>query len=218
MPPGDLIIRQLAVGPMENFAYVIGSRSSGECCVVDPAWEPERIVATMEEEGLRLAQIVLSHTHPDHTNGVEALLEATGGVPVRTHRQEAHRVAGIGDHLAPVAGGERIRMGEVELTLIHTPGHTPGSQCVLVEGNLLTGDTLFIGGCGRCDLPGGDPVAMHETLTGRLGSLPDGTRILPGHDYAERPVSNLGDERATNPYLGFADQASFVAYRMRPRR
>src|SRR5262249_3688978 len=116
-------------------------------------------------------------------------------------------------------GGDVLELGaDCRVTFVHTPGHTPGSQCFLVEDALVAGDTLFIGGCGRCDLPGGDPEQMYRTLHHTLAAMPDGTRLSPGHNYAERPVSTLGDERRGNPYLLHHDLASFVAYRMRSRR
>ncbi len=207
-----LYLRQLELGPMQNFVYLVGDREAGECVVVDAAWEIDTIVGTAEADGLRIVGALVTHTHQDHVGGsladwgmpgrIPGLEELLGRVPARVyvHRAEREFLRGFGTDLVKVESGAELAVGRFTITFLHTPGHTPGSQCFLVEGRLVSGDTLFIRGCGRTDLPGGDPVEMHRSLTERLGRLPDDTVLLPGHNYAG-PDSTLGAEKRDNPYL-----------------
>jgi glyoxylase-like metal-dependent hydrolase (beta-lactamase superfamily II) len=138
---------------------------------------------------------------------------------VHVHALEADRLREAGVDCVPGRGGDVLELGpDCKITFVHTPGHTPGSQCFLCNDALVSGDTLFIGGCGRCDLPGGDPEQLYRSLYETLGAMPAGTRLYPGHNYADRPVSTLRDEKKSNPYFQFHDLAAFVAYRMRPRK
>jgi glyoxylase-like metal-dependent hydrolase (beta-lactamase superfamily II) len=132
--------------------------------------------------------------------GLGELLKAVD-VPVYVHRRDAPLVTVEPGSLKPVGGGETVGVGSVPIQLLHTPGHTPGSQCLLVNGRLLSGDTLFINGCGRCDLPGGDPRALFASLSKQLKRLDDATVLYPGHNYAETPTARLGDEQRSNPFL-----------------
>ena len=218
-PP--LYLKQLKLGPMENFVYLLGAQGSPEVAVIDPAWEPEAIHAAVEADGKKLVAAIVSHCHGDHINALPDLLER-GDFPVYAQKEEAdfsedlRRMAG--DALRPVAPGEAIQVGPLPLKLLHTPGHTPGSQCVLCGDALVSGDTLFINACGRCDFRGGSPEDMYRSLTQVLMRLPDETRLFPGHDYAEVPVAAMGDVKQKNPYFQFHDLSSFVAFRMRPRK
>lgn len=216
-----MYLRQVPVGPMKNFAWLLGPAGSPETWVVDPAWDVPGLLAAVARDGRRLAGAVVTHSHGDHCNGLPGLLAAVD-VPVYVHAEEAafspelRRMAG--DALRPVRGGDTLRLGGWSATFLHTPGHTPGSQCLLCEVGLVSGDTLFVGACGRCDLPGGDPEAMHRSLSSVLGALPGQTPLLPGHDYGATPRSTLAAERASNPALAHGTVADFVAWRMRPRR
>jgi glyoxylase-like metal-dependent hydrolase (beta-lactamase superfamily II) len=216
-----MYLRQIPVGPMKNFAYLVGPANSPETWVVDPAWDVPGLLAAVEADGRRLAGAVVTHSHGDHCNGLPALLSALD-VPVYVHADEAafsqelRRMAG--DALRPVRGGDRLQLGGWGATFLHTPGHTPGSQCLLCEAGVVSGDTLFVGACGQCDLGGGDPQAMHRSLTTVLGALPAATPLLPGHDYGATKVSSLGAERASSPAYAHGSVADFVAWRMRPRR
>lgn len=214
-----LTVERHALGPMANFVYLLVPQAADRLVVVDPAWEPAAILARAAELGRTLTDIVLTHHHPDHRNGVEALLEVH---PARIHVQRAELpyLSALGWQSALVVhdAGDRVDLGNgAELQLLHTPGHTPGSQCIRAGENLLTGDTLFVDGCGRCDLPGGDPTALFHTLSRTLGQLPGKTRVLPGHDYAPIPEDSLEGQRISNPYLQFRQVEDFVRYRMRPR-
>lgn len=232
-PPERLWFRQLlagrefaqthpAAGSMANFVYLIGDRVKGECLVVDPAWDVAGLVSLVEQEGMKLTGALATHYHPDHiggplfgihVEGIAKLLELRG-MKIHAHREEARGIrmlTGISDSdLALHDGGDRIRVGEIEVTLLHTPGHTPGSQCFLVGNSLVSGDTLFVGGCGRVDLPGSDPEQMYRTLTTRLAALPGDTVLFPGHNYGPSATSTLEEERRTNYFLRVPDLDSWL--------
>lgn len=218
-----LWVRQLQLGPMQNFVYLVGAEGARETAVVDPAWEIEQAVAAVEAAGRALTHALVSHWHADHTNGLAPLLERQG---LRVHCHAAD----VGDlppevrgEVTPVAGGDLVQVGPLAIRALHTPGHTPGSTTwhlepgAAGEGAVFSGDTLFVNACGRCDLRGGDPEQMYQSLR-RLSALGDGVRLYPGHDYGDVPVSSIGRERAQNPYFArLAALEQFVALRMRPR-
>ena len=195
---------------MVNFCYLIGDREKGECVVVDPAWDVQGLVEAASSDEMKITGALVTHYHPDHVGGdlfgyqVEgaAALKELVDVPVHCHRKEAEGVSlmtGIsGSDLATHDGGETLEVEDVEIELLHTPGHTPGSQCFLVDGRLVSGDTLFIQGCGRVDLPGGDPAEMYRTLTQRLSKIPADTVLFPGHHYGASPSATMDEQRRTN--------------------
>ena len=206
----DFAVEDPTATQMANFVYAIGDTAKRECILVDPAWDVDGLLARLDAADMRLVGVLATHYHPDHVGGdlfgfrISGLGEvmAKRPVPIHVHAAEAHGVHVVtglsqGD-LVGHAGSDVITVGEVPIELVHTPGHTPGSQCFLVDGKLVSGDTLFVGGCGRVDLPGGDPAEMFRTLTQRLNRLPDDVQVFPGHDYADRPSSTLGDERREN--------------------
>jgi glyoxylase-like metal-dependent hydrolase (beta-lactamase superfamily II) len=210
-------VKQLQLGPMDNFVYLLGAPESKGCVVVDPAWDVDAILAAAQEAGRRVEAAFVSHGHGDHINGVEPLLEKVQ-VPVYAQRDELaffHSLRELG--ATSVGPGEDVEAAGLRIGCVHTPGHTPGSQCLHVAGVLVTGDTLFMGACGRCDLPGGDVEQMFDSLS-RLRALDPATVVYPGHDYGDAPSNTLGAEAAVNPYLKLAEKDAFVAYRMRQRR
>lgn len=219
--------RDFAVGDglatqMVNFSYLIGDRDSGEALVVDPAYDVAAIVGVAEAEGMRVTGALVTHHHPDHVggsmmgqhiSGLAALLEG-GSIPVHANRNEAAlvcRVTGV-DPADIVAhdGGERVRVGAIDVELLHTPGHTPGSQCFLVDGRLVAGDTLFLDGCGRTDLPGGDPEAMYDSLN-RLAGLPPDTVVYPGHRYSLPSAGTLGALKEVNAVFKPATKQAWLS-------
>ena len=200
MAEPTLYLKQLELGPMKNFIYLVGDPKTREAAVVDPGWEVPTILRTLEADGYRLTQAFVTHHHFDHVMGLGDLLRAAD-IPIYVHREDAPLISIEPTSLKPVAGGDTVTVGKVSIQLIHTPGHTPGSQCLLVNGCLLSGDTLFIKGCGRCDLPGSDPATMYESLTKKLKPLDDTTTLYPGHNYADVPTSRLGEEKRGNPFL-----------------
>jgi glyoxylase-like metal-dependent hydrolase (beta-lactamase superfamily II) len=225
----DLYFAQVPVGEMANFAYLIGSRETRECLLVDPAWRVDALLDQAEADGMRVAGALVTHYHQDHVGGsifgkeIEGLarLMARAPVPVHVHAREAEgvrKVTGLSaSDLVRHEGGDMLELGGLVVRLLHTPGHTPGSQCFLVEeagapGRLVSGDTLFLGSCGRVDLPGGDPEALFDSLRNRLGRLPDDTLLFPGHFYAAEPSSTLGEQKRTNPYLRVARLEDFLSF------
>jgi len=194
---------------MVNFAYLIGDRETGEAVAVDPAYAPGEILDVLDADGMRLTGVLATHYHPDHVGGdmmgfsivgIASLLERAD-VPVHVQREEARLVSavtGVTDALVGHDSGDTVTVGSVGIELLHTPGHTPGSQCFLVDGKLVAGDTLFLEGCGRTDLPGGDPEQMWFSLTQRLGKVPDDTVLYPGHLYSADPSATMGETRARN--------------------
>jgi glyoxylase-like metal-dependent hydrolase (beta-lactamase superfamily II) len=204
----DPIARQ-----MVNFVYLIGDRETGEALVVDPAYDPGGIIDLLEADDMRLTGVLATHYHPDHVGGdlmghgvagVAELLELTQ-VPVHVQTDEVpwvQRTTGLGPtDLVGHTGGDVVTVGEVGVELLHTPGHTPGSQCFLVEGKLVAGDTLFLQGCGRTDLPGGDPRALYESLTTTLARVPGEATLYPGHLYAPEPSATMAATRRDNAVL-----------------
>jgi glyoxylase-like metal-dependent hydrolase (beta-lactamase superfamily II) len=205
---------------MENFVYLVGAADSKEALVIDPAWDVPAIERAVEEDGKVIACAAVSHCHFDHMNGVPDLLERHD-IPVYAQKDEVDfspELRELGGSIKRLAPGDEVRVGGLTVKALHTPGHTPGSQCFYCGDSLISGDTLFIKACGRCDLRGGDPEAMYRSLSSVLMKLPDETDLYPGHDYAEVPRSTIGTEKKQNPYLQFSDLQSFLSYRMRPRR
>ncbi|MGH8989647.1 MAG: MBL fold metallo-hydrolase [Acidimicrobiales bacterium] len=231
-PPvsGPLYFRQLLSGrdfakddpiarQMANFVYAVGDRQTGEALLVDPAYRVGELLDVLGADGMRCAGVLATHYHFDHVGGaamgwevegIAALLERVQ-VPVHVQRDELPWVARatgvVESDLTPHGGGDVVEVGDVQVVLVHTPGHTPGSQCFLVDGKLVSGDTLFLQGCGRTDLPGGDPEALYESLTRRLASLPAETLVYPGHHYSDEPCATMAETRRAN-----------VCYRPRSRK
>jgi hydroxyacylglutathione hydrolase len=211
----SLVLKQFEIGPMQNFGYMIADDGAKKALVVDPAWSPAQILETVEKSGYALAGFVVTHAHYDHTNAIEILLQKVD-VPVYAQVEEiAYAKSGnsivgdLGRTARPVRGGEKISLGETEVEFLHTPGHTPGSQCLRVGNYLVTGDTLFVGGCGRTDLPGGDAPTLFKTLQ-KISTLPGNLVICPGHDYGEVRQRPLENEIAENPYLQMTAEKEFL--------
>ena len=222
MPDTDerLYIRQLLSGrdfaaddpvakQLGNLANVIGDKEKGEAVIVDPAYAAGELIDHVEAEGMRVVGALATHHHPDHVGGsmmghsLEGISELVGrgAGPVHVHRDEApyvQRVTGVSEtDLVSHDSGDVIEVGDIRVEVLHTPGHTPGSMCFLVGGILVSGDTLFLEGCGRTDFPGSDPGAMYESLT-KLATLPDDTVVCAGHWYAQPPIASLGDVKEHN--------------------
>jgi glyoxylase-like metal-dependent hydrolase (beta-lactamase superfamily II) len=208
--------RDFAVGDavalsMRNFTYALGDRRSGEAVLVDPAYRPGELLDVLSADEMTLVGAVATHYHPDHIGGtfigeqhVSGIVEllALQDVPVHVQADEVSWVlerTGVDPNaLLTHQDGEVLNVGGIEITLLHTPGHTPGSQCLFVEGCLLSGDTLFIDGCGRTDFPGGDPEEMYWTLSERLAQVSDETVLYPGHLYSKESYLTMGEVRARN--------------------
>lgn len=208
---------------MVNFVYALGDRETGEAVLVDPAYRPGELVAALAEDDMTLVGAIGTHYHFDHVggdfgshhvDGVVELLEIAD-VPVHLQRDEVEWVlkrTGLDEgSVVAHAPGDTLAVGGLSLTMIHTPGHTPGSQCLLFEGRLVSGDTLFLDGCGRTDLPGSDPEEMYRTLTQRLAVVSDEAVLYPGHFYSPQPDAPMKEVRATNRVLAPASADQWLA-------
>lgn len=217
MAETGLYLKQIELGPMQNFVYLVGDQASRECVVVDPAWEIDGIVDLAARDDMRLIGALVTHTHQDHVGGhlfghdIPGVEDLLGKQPMRVyvHKAEREFLKGYGSDLVQVQGGDTLEVGGVTVTFVHTPGHTPGSQCFLVDGCLISGDTLFIRSCGRTDLPGSDPAEMYTSLTRRLGALPEETVVLPGHNYGGSQTT-IGAEKRENPMMRFPSMSEFL--------
>ena len=218
-----IYFKQLELGPMQNYVYLLGDPNTHEAAVVDAAWDIDTIVRTAEEDGYRITTDLVTHFHPDHLGGdlmghsIRGAAELAAKVPAKVHIHKAelpfvHRLTGLSaSDIVAVQGGDEVSVGNLKVKFVHTPGHTPGSQCFLVGNALVSGDTLFIGSCGRVDLPGSNPEDMYRSLTQVLGAMPDETLLYPGHNYADRPRSTLGDEKRTNMMMRFRTLGDFLS-------
>jgi Zn-dependent hydrolases, including glyoxylases len=208
-----MFLKQLQVGPMAVFAYIIGDTEAGEGAVVDPAANTDGIISEAEKNGIKIKYIINTHGHVDHTSGNAGMKKKTGA-EIIIHEDAAETLSlkpaailkMFGAEQSPpadiiVKDGDIIRVGNVELKVIHTPGHSPGGISLYTEGHVLTGDTLFVGGVGRTDISGGSWEVLVHSIKEKLLSLPDETVVLPGHNYGSMPTSTIGNERGNNPFL-----------------
>lgn len=207
------VVKQFLVSQMMVFAYLVGDPESGEAVVIDPAAQADQILVEARRLGLRITCILNTHGHVDHIMGNAEMKERTGA-PILIHEADAAWMTQqpssmfqmFGGRPSPAADsilrdGDRIDLGGVCLEVIHTPGHSPGGICLYMPGAVFTGDTLFVGGVGRTDLPGGSWQTLLDSIHRRLFSLPGETVVYPGHHYGPSPTSTIAMERDTNPYL-----------------
>ena len=220
----DFAATNMVARQMVNFAYLIGDRETKEAMIVDPAYAVGELIGIADADGMKITGALVTHYHPDHVGGsfmghtVEGVRELLalpgGGVPIHVQKDEAwgvQRVTGCSDNdMVQHEAGDVLKIGEIPITCLHTPGHTPGSQCFLVEGCLVSGDTLFLEGCGRTDLPGSSVEQMYDSLTTVLGKLPNNTVLFPGHQYSEAPSAPLEDVRKSNYVYRFKTLEQFT--------
>jgi hydroxyacylglutathione hydrolase len=217
-----LVLHQAQVGPMANYVYLIGDSVTRKAAVVDPAWDVEAILKWAEAKDFAIEHILITHYHPDHLGGSMMGMTVEGAARMlervkakvyvnKTEAEGTRRVAGLSDSdLVKMDAGDTLKVGDLTVTFLHTPGHTPGSQCFLVEGSLVSGDTLFVNSCGRVDLPGSDPEAMYHSLNDTLRNLPDATVVYPGHAYSSESSSTIGAQKRTNMYMRFGNLDDFL--------
>lgn len=218
----QIYLRQAQIGPMANYVYLVGDPATRKAAVVDPAWDIDAICDLAARDGYEIDKILLTHFHPDHLGGrmmgrhiegaAEMLARAKAKVYVNKEEAEGSKlIAGLSDSdIVKVNGGDTATVGNLTIRFIHTPGHTPGSQCFLIEGNLISGDTLFIGSCGRVDLPGSDPEQMYYSLNQKLRNLDDSTVVYPGHAYSSDARSTIGAQKRHNMYMRFNTLDDFL--------
>lgn len=209
-----VFVHQFELGPWNNFLYFIGDAKSRQVAVVDPAWDAQTILREAQRLHVNISHILCTHSHFDHVDQVGELLKHID-VPVHMLGIEADFSGFTCENLVLHRPGDTVVIsGDVDITMMHTPGHTPGSVSYRLRDAVVTGDTLFVQGCGRCDFVGGDPEVMYATLRMLIDKLPLDTVIYPGHNYGPTPISTLDEELVNNPYLAKPTLAEFVSHRM----
>ena len=208
-----LSVKTFDVGPMLNMIYLIWDKKTKEAALVDPAWDLSQVLDFIKKNNINLKKILLTHSHHDHVNSVDKIL-SHHDIPVYINKIEASFWGKKYDNLTGLDSEENIYLGKSKLTSVHTPGHTPGSCCYSFDNNLIAGDTLFVFGCGRCDLHGGNPEQMFESLKNLKNNFHKNTIIMPGHNYSISRQSTLEEEISGNPFFNFNNLKEFVKYRM----
>ncbi len=218
MAESALYFKQIEIGPMQNFTYLIGDTATREALVVDAAWDIPGVIQLAEQDGFTISKALVTHYHQDHLGGefsghhIQGAVELLERVKAKVYINKAEapflaRLTGLSDSdIVKVEGGDKTTVGNIEVTFIHTPGHTPGSQCFLIDNRLVAGDTLFINSCGRIDLPGSSPEDMYHSLR-KLAALADSTVLYPGHNYANQPFAPLSEQKRHNPYLHLSSRS-----------
>jgi len=211
--PDNFIFKQMEIGPMQNFQYFIGDARTKEVAAVDPAWDVDFLCAEAKKQGFTITSVFLTHGHYDHVNGLEEIL-SRHDVPAYISRHESSLYKPRHKNIVEVDDGRMVKVGDIAFECVFTPGHTPGCQCFKFENILITGDTFFIDGCGRCDLPGSDPKKMYHSLYNIILELPPSTLMCTGHNYGPAPFATLEEQKKTNPYLTCGSQEEFLRQRM----
>lgn len=204
-----MIFRQVAVGTFQNFAYIIGDEKTMTAAIVDPAWEVDKLLEMCADLGLKVFCVINTHSHHDHVQGNDLVARGTGAKVIMHEKSPVKKDIAVKD-------GDTIDIGSLKAKVIHTPGHCPDHICILLDGKLLTGDTLFVGECGRTDLAGGNPSDMYDSLFQKLLTLRDSIEIYPGHDYGKKPSSTIRFERENNYVLKPRTREEFIQFMAEP--
>ncbi len=205
-------IHSFELGPMNNFIYLVEDTATKRAAIVDPAWDVSRVLELAEKHGVTITDILLTHSHLDHINGIDRVFE---DFDAELHLSQAESKFWGAELSKPSlhCGGDIIQLGETEIEMLHTPGHTPGSVCYQMDNQLITGDTMFVFGCGHCNL-GGDPNILFDTLRSMKENLPASMTIHPGHNYSDKPTSTIGEQMEGNPFLHFDKRNDFIEFRI----
>jgi hydroxyacylglutathione hydrolase len=199
-------VLQIPVGHMANFTYIIADEEMGEAAIIDPSWDLEKIFGILKKNDWKTKYIINTHTHFDHTLGNEQVAKVTGGKIVQ-HRNS------IDDKQISVSEGDIIKIGKIPLKILYTPGHSKDSMCLIVDDKLVfTGDTLFVGNCGRVDLAGSDPKEIYHSLFDKIAKLDESLIVYPGHDYGPHPTSTIGLEKKTNYVMQSRSIQDFLSF------
>ncbi len=199
-------ILQIPVGQMANFTYIIADEETGDAAIIDPSWDLDEVFRALKKNGWKAKYVINTHTHFDHVLGNDQVVAVTGAKVVQ------HENSQLEKHIV-VSDGDMIEIGGVRLRVLHTPGHSKDSICLILDGQLVfTGDTLFVGNCGRTDLPGSDPAEMYDSLFDKLAKLDDDLIVYPGHNYGSSPTSTIGREKKTNYVLQPRSKQEFLEF------
>jgi hydroxyacylglutathione hydrolase len=199
-------VMQFPVGQMANFTYILADEETGKALVIDPSWDLEKIFYTIKKNSWKLEYIINTHSHFDHVLGNAQVAAATGAKIIQ------HKISPLEKQI-PVDDGETIKLGKIQIRVLHTPGHSKDSICLVANGELVfTGDTLFVGNCGRTDLPGSDPAEMYHSLLDKVATLDESLIVYPGHDYGPTPTSTIDAQKKTNYVLQHRSKKDFLAF------
>lgn len=198
-------VHQFEVGDMQNFTYLLEDEDTGEAIIIDPSWDLPDIIQTIERNNLKVKYIVNTHYHFDHTIGNDFMVKSTGAQIIQ------HKASAIKHDMA-VSAGDKIKFGNSEVTVFHTPGHSKDSMCLVGDGKLFSGDTLFVGNCGRIDLPGGNARELYHSLFDVVSKMDENFVLYPGHNYGSSPTSTIGKEKKTNFVLQSRTEDEFAEF------
>ena len=198
-------ILQIQVGKMANFTYIIADEDAGDAAIIDPSWDLDEIFNILKKNGWKALYIINTHTHFDHVLGNDQVATITGAKIIQHENSDLEKDIAIKD-------GDTIQLGNIKIKVMYTPGHSKDSMCLVLDDAIFTGDTLFVGNCGRTDLPGSDPIEMYNSLFNRLAKLDEKLTIYPGHDYGASPTSTIGHEKKTNYVLQPRSKQEFLQF------
>jgi glyoxylase-like metal-dependent hydrolase (beta-lactamase superfamily II) len=198
-------VYQLEVGSMQNFTYVIEDEETKEAVIIDPSWDLDLVIETLERNSLKVKYVINTHHHFDHTIGNDAIVKHTKSKILQ------HESSTLKNDIQ-LSNGEKIKFGNSELAILHTPGHSKDSICLIGDGKIFSGDTLFVGNCGRVDLPGGSAKELYHSLFDVISKLDDNLILYPGHNYGSSPNSTIGKEKKTNFVLQPRTEEEFVNF------
>jgi len=199
-------ILQIPVGQMANFTYIIADEDSGDAAIIDPSWDLDDVFHALKKNGLKAKYVINTHTHFDHVLGNEQVAEVTGAKIIQHENSKLQKDIAVKE-------GDTIEVGSIKLKVMYTPGHSKDSMCLILDGQLIfTGDTLFVGNCGRTDLPGSDPAEMYHSLFDRLARLDEKLVVYPGHNYGPTPTSTIENEKKTNYVLQPRSKQEFLQF------
>ncbi|MGI0011586.1 MAG: MBL fold metallo-hydrolase [Nitrosopumilaceae archaeon] len=198
-------VHQFQVGDMQNFTYLLEDEDTGEAIVIDPSWDLPDVLQTIERNNMKVKYIVNTHYHFDHTIGNDFMVKSTGAKIIQ------HKASTLKNDMT-VSDGDKIKFGNSEVTVFHTPGHSKDSMCLVGDGKVFSGDTLFVGNCGRIDLPGGSARELYHSLFDVVSMMNENFVLYPGHNYGSFPTSTIGKEKKTNFVLQPRTEDEFMEF------